>query len=380
MLPAIIEHPSINVGIEFSPDSKFLLCYTDGWEQDSKKQATCVVLDAETETQVARLECDSLNCVAFSALGDRLAVASRSAVTLFDTTDWVRLLDIKPPGLDPKCPDFSSVAFSDDGKSLAITSEKSPEEIILVDAATGAVLDRRRKSERDFTLVDVGFARGGSTLIALGYTYDFIGRVYAWTDSGLKTLELDNLLDQPDCYSVGAAVDEGLIAACGRDLKVFKLGDRDVGWQLVRTGTAFGEFAVDVQIAASSRILCSSGMDETSESGERNRIAVISCDVDATTEDLRWSLDGKVYCSAITDDGTSIAVVSGDADDFLDDDLPHYKVTLLNANAPTDIVTHETASRKTNALYHCPTRAKFSPDGHRLAVAHLNHVELWQIQ
>src|SRR5262245_43214729 len=124
MAPRIIEHTSMHVRLLYSPDGRHLLCFTDGWEQDSSKKASCLVVDTESGVEVARLNSASFNALSFSPDGSTLVNASRTAVTFWNCSDWSEIAQFRPAPQDERYPDYSTVGFSPDGMWLAVSSEK----------------------------------------------------------------------------------------------------------------------------------------------------------------------------------------------------------------------------------------------------------------
>lgn len=380
MAPRIFEHTSMHVRVQFSPDGKHLLCFTDGWEQDPGKKATCLVIDTESGAEIARLNSHSFNEISFSPDGSSFVNSSRTGVSIWDCSSWSQKSEFKPQASDEKFPDYNSVSWSPDGMSLAVSSEKSlaDSDAVIINAHDGTTIRKFSKSPDDFELESIGFSRDGTRLMALGYVYDFIGRAYVWdcsSESLIDVLDLESRFEMPEENRIALHASSGLVASAGRDLLSWQFLATSKKWEESDQSTAFGELGVDSHIAESGTRFCASGMDTTTEETGENQCAILITDL--AGDEKKWSFPGKAFCSAISADGSVAALLSADVEDFLDDEADSYKLTLIAGNSVSE---HVTAARKTNLLFHCPVNAAFSPNGRQLAVAHLNHVELWTIQ
>lgn len=201
--------------IAFSPNGRTLAA--------TGQYANCVWLwDAATGEAIARLtggKGDS-RCLAFSPDGLTLATGGKwkpvrggggAAINLWDVGAGAVAATIlgNPSG------EFSSVAFSPDGRTLAGGGYTAPESVVLWDVATGQEVGRAKtRSIQVLDTASMAFSPDGTTLAGCG------GRVvYLWNvaaDRFPKTFEIQmKRLQSMNCVAFNQ--DGSALAACGDD-------------------------------------------------------------------------------------------------------------------------------------------------------------------
>ena len=187
---------SVVNGTDFSPDStRFVTASDDG---------TASVWDVATCQRVRTLRHKSaLRAAKYSPLGDRIAVAARDAVLLYDSNDGRCLFDI----VTPRC-NTSILWFNN---HLFVVSNR---QIINLDAFTGSTVSEWPVDESG-DLSRIAQPRHGGFLIhstGRGRTVSF------WKTSTHSQL---GLIQHPqDIYSIAVSPDDHFLAIAGEDGKI----------------------------------------------------------------------------------------------------------------------------------------------------------------
>jgi WD40 repeat protein len=296
------------------------------------------------------------------------------------------------------------LSFSPDGKLLvglateAIQDSESDEDSeddeddmpvwagLLLNSETGEALYRLPKENDDREIIKLRFVEGGARVAAMSYSYDYSDRMYFWdTNSGLQLPTFDRVDEQVEV--VGNFWDVALeVAPSGRyiitrqgEVQLWELTECEWLHRYTCRGHAYGVW--NAFFSADEAQLVTMGAEALPHEGDDGMaFSVRIWDVDLGREQSVFMVSGKCFGCALSPDGSLLAAMSAETKDYFRDEADAYVLTIWDVPSGQMRTQRTTGSKKTNLLYHHPTDLTFSPDGRLLAVSHLRHVEVWDVQ
>jgi WD40 repeat protein len=391
--PRVLDHGGMYIKLAFSPDGSLLAGASRGsWHgeggaggpiEDVYTHGRMLLWRTNDWSAQTQWTDNYFNDITWHPAGQIIATSNHKRVTLWEASTGRPLwwfVELQSPEGDG----YEGLSFSPDGELLAIGSEIDFEDadVLLVNGKTGENVHTLMTREDDDPIPWVTFLPDGEHIIGLNYSYDYVDTAHLWSARSGKRLTTFHYRQNLDDYEPRL-----FISPTGRYLSTN--GDNQL-WELElqpkprwrqryifhghAQGTWNAEFSPDEQTLATM------GSETYDSDNDIITFSVRLWDLASRRELAMCSPPGKCYCFGISPDSRLLATMSGETKNYFSDDASEYILTLWDIPSGRQLMSLTTTSQTTNLLYHHPDNMCFSPDGRWLAVSHLKHVEVWDME
>lgn len=391
--PTILYHGEMYLTTGFSCDSKFLFAASQGAKHGEQigngplrlvhTPALAIIWNTTDWTEQSRIKHDYFHSIAAHPNQYILATSNHRSVTLWDMQTGKERRELSSSYSQHV---YYGLSFSESGQWLAVGSEDDATDhaALLLDTESGDVVHRLMKEEDDRAVLWIRLLPDGKRVAGFGYTYDSTDYLYVWeVDSGkrLGTFRYDDEDNPYVSYIKLQMSPTGRYVAANYTGQVWELeAHRDLQWNYRYSCNAHPYGCGTVQFSPDERLLVTQGPETlTSEGDDTTSFSIRLWDVSTGQRHSMYTLPGRCFCFTTSPDSRLLAAMSAEVQ-WGYDGAAEYILSLWDIPSGQMLAQMSTESKKTNQLYHYPTNITFSPNGQYLAVSHLKHLEIWNVE